>query len=151
MCAMQHNPRLYILDEPTSGLDPLMQREFYAILKEKNEAGATVFLSSHILSEVERYCKHAAVIREGRLLVSDSVASLGHTGVKRVTLRDASGVPDIPNIRNVQNENNTVNFLYGGKPEALIQALSSITFRDITITDPDLEEVFMHYYAKEGE
>lgn len=151
VCAMQHNPRLYILDEPTSGLDPLMQREFYAILKEKNEAGATVFLSSHILSEVVRYCKHAAVIREGRLLVSDSVSSLGHTGVKRVTLRDASGVPDIPNIRNVQNENNTLNFLYGGKPEALIQALSSITFRDITITDPDLEEVFMHYYAKEGE
>ena len=66
--ALQHRPELYILDEPTSGLDPLMQRQFYSILQKRNEEGATVFLSSHILSEIERYCKHAAVIREGKLL-----------------------------------------------------------------------------------
>ena len=64
VCAMQHRPRLYILDEPTSGLDPLMQREFYALLQERSREGATVFLSSHVLSEVQRYCRHAAVIRE---------------------------------------------------------------------------------------
>ena len=80
VCAMQHKPKLYILDEPTSGLDPLMQREFYSLLKERNEEGATVFLSSHILSEVQRYCKHAAVVREGSLLISDSGISRPYRG-----------------------------------------------------------------------
>ena len=149
VCALQHNPSLYILDEPTSGLDPLMQREFYSLLKEKNDAGATVFLSSHILSEVGRYCKHAAVIREGKLLVCDSVENLGHTGVKRVSLRGISKIPDIPNIRDFKVENDTVNFLYSGKPDALLKELSCLSFNDISIADPDLEEVFMHYYAKE--
>jgi len=80
VCALQHRPKLYILDEPTSGLDPLMQREFYAILKERNEAGATVFLSSHVLSEVRRYCKNAAILREGRLIVRDAVSNWDVTG-----------------------------------------------------------------------
>jgi len=90
VAAFQHRPSLYVLDEPTSGLDPLMQKEFYSIVKERNDEGATVFLSSHILSEVERYCKSAAVIKDGKLLASDSVEKLGHTGVKRVTLRKIS-------------------------------------------------------------
>ena len=78
VAALQHSPCLYILDEPTSGLDPLMQKEFYSLLKERNDEGATVFLSSHVLSEIGRYCKSAAVIREGRILVSDSVQTLGN-------------------------------------------------------------------------
>lgn len=151
VCALQHNPRLYILDEPTSGLDPLMQREFYSILQERNEAGATVFLSSHVLSEVGRYCKHAAVIREGRLLVSDSVDKLGHTGVKRVTLRGIRDIPQIENVRDVKTENDTVNFLYSGKSKDLLKELSGLSFEDFTVTDPDLEEVFLHYYAKEAD
>ena len=69
--------------------EELYPKEIYEILKSRNEEGATVFLSSHILSEVERYCKKAAVIREGRILVSDAVSRLGHTGVKRVILRGA--------------------------------------------------------------
>ncbi|MFO7160325.1 MAG: ABC transporter ATP-binding protein [[Clostridium] cellulosi] len=150
VCALQHRPRLYILDEPTSGLDPLMQREFYTILKERNEEGATIFLSSHVLSEVGRYCKHAAVIRDGRLLVSDSVEKLGHTGVKRVTLQGINALPKMENVRDVKYENNSVNFLYSGQADTLIRELSKLSFDDITITDPDLEEVFMHYYTKEG-
>ena len=67
VCALQHKPKLYILDEPTSGLDPLMQREFFALLKERNDEGATVFLSSHILSEIQQHCNHAAVIRDGKI------------------------------------------------------------------------------------
>ena len=86
VCALQHMPDLCILDEPTSGLDPLMQREFYAILEERNQKGATIFVSSHILSEIQRYCRHAAVIREGRLLALDSTERLGHTDTKRVRL-----------------------------------------------------------------
>lgn len=149
VCAMQHRPKLYILDEPTSGLDPLMQREFYALLKERNGDGATVFLSSHVLSEVQRYCKHAAVIREGRILISDSVERLGHTGAKRVTLRGVSEMPKLDNVRDVSLSNNAVSFLYSGKPDVLIKTLSVLQIEDITIGEPDLEEVFMHYYVKE--
>lgn len=149
VCAMQHKPKLYILDEPTSGLDPLMQREFYSLLKERNEDGATVFLSSHILSEVQKYCKHAAVIREGKLLVCDSVEELGHTGAKRVTLRGVSEVPALDQIKDVKTAQDAVSFLYSGKPDLLLKALSGLPITDVTIAEPDLEEVFMHYYVKE--
>lgn len=80
VCALQHDPALYILDEPTSGLDPLVQREFYGILKEREAKGATVFLSSHVLSEVRRYCKNAAILREGRLVALDAVKNWDPTG-----------------------------------------------------------------------
>ncbi len=149
VCALQHRPKLYILDEPTSGLDPLMQREFYSLLKERNEEGATVFLSSHVLSEVQRYCKHAAVIREGRLLACDSVENLGHTGAKRVTLRGVTAVPELEHIRDVKTSAEGVSFLYGGKAGLLLSELSKLPLTDITIAEPDLEEIFMHYYAKE--
>jgi len=150
VCALQHRPSLYILDEPTSGLDPLMQREFYSILEERNKEGATVFLSSHVLSEVARYCKHAAVIRDGKILVCDSVEKLGHTGVKKVSLRGVSSLPDeLIGISDVKYENDSVNFLYSGKPSALLTSLSSAELEDINITDPDLDEIFMHFYAKE--
>lgn len=149
IAALQHSPRLYILDEPTSGLDPLMQKEFYSILKERNEAGATVFLSSHVLSEIGRYCKGAAVIREGRILVSDRVERLGHTGVKRVTLRGVASVPTVENAADMKLEGDVLSFLYGGAPAELMHELSRLSFDDLTIADPDLDEMFMHYYAKE--
>lgn len=150
VCAMQHQPQLYILDEPTSGLDPLMQREFYSILEERNKNGATIFLSSHILSEVARHCKHAAVIREGRILVSDSIDKLGHTGIKRVMLRGIEQLPEMMHVKDIKIENDVIQFLYDGKPEQLLKELSSLSFEDINISDPDLEEIFMHYYVKEG-
>ena len=149
VCALQHKPRLYILDEPTSGLDPLMQKEFYTILKERNDEGATVFLSSHVLSEIGRYCKSAAVIREGRILVSDSVERLGHTGVKKVTLRGVSGNVSVDNAKDINAFGDTVNFLYSGNAKDLTRQLSSLEFEDVNISDPELDEVFMHFYAKE--
>ena len=151
VCAMQHKPSLYILDEPTSGLDPLMQREFYNILKERNEKGATVFLSSHILSEVGRYCKKAAVIREGKILVSDSVEKLGHTGVKRVSVKGISDIPKALNAKIIKNENENIQFLYNGDISLLIKEMSNFRLQDINITDPELDEVFMHFYTKEDE
>ena len=147
--AMQHNPRLYILDEPTSGLDPLMQQEFYSLLKERNRQGATVFLSSHILSEVTRYCEHAAVIREGSVLVSDSVKNLAHTGVKQVTLQGIAAAPEINGTTNMSFNNGCAKFLYRGEQSELIRALSALRFEDVTIADPDFEDIFLHYYTKE--
>lgn len=148
VCALQHEPRLCILDEPTSGLDPLMQREFYAILEERNAGGATIFVSSHILSEIQRYCRHAAVIREGRILTVDSTENLGHTDTKRVRLRGVAAPPDLPHIKDIQADGDSVSFLYGGGADTLLSALSKLHLTDITILEPDLEEIFMHYYAE---
>lgn len=149
VCALQHEPDLYVLDEPTSGLDPLVQREFYSILKERNEKGATVFLSSHVLSEVERFCKHAAVIKDGRLLACDSVEGLSHTGAKRVTVKGIKTFAEFENIRDIKYSDGNVTFLYSGEAPRLVRELSAFAFDDISITDPELDEVFMHYYARE--
>lgn len=148
VCALQHMPKLCILDEPTSGLDPLIQREFYAILEERNKNGCTIFLSSHVLSEVQRYCKHAAVIREGKLLVSDSVKTLGHTKAKRITVRGIQKPPALPHIKDIQKNGDTLHFLYSGKLDLLLESLAKLPLTDISITEPDLEEIFLHYYEK---
>ena len=151
VCALQHKPKLYILDEPTSGLDPLIQKEFFTILQERNAEGATVFLSSHVLSEVAKYCKHAAVIRKGRILVCDSMDKLAKTGVKRVSLSGVTEVPTLPQIRNMTQEGDILRFLYQGEIRQLLTSLASMDLRDVTITDPDPEEIFLHYYEKEVE
>lgn len=151
VAALQHSPELIVMDEPTSGLDPLMQKQFYTILKERNDQGATVFLSSHVLSEVQRYCKHAAVIRQGRLLVCDSVHNLGHTGIKRVTLRGAGELPSLASIRNVQVKEEAVQFFFEGENAELIRLLSTLSFSDFSVTDPDLDEIFLHYYQEKEE
>ena len=149
VCALQHKPELCILDEPTSSLDPLMQREFYSILTERNNEGATVFLSSHVLSEVGKYCKKAAVIKEGRIIVEDTVEKLAHTGIKRVTLKGASSISKNDQVRDLRVDEDSATFLYSGDPGMLIEYLKGLRPCDFTVTDPDLEEVFMHYYRKE--
>lgn len=151
VCALQHKPKLCVLDEPTSGLDPLIQGEFYKILEERNKAGATIFLSSHVLSEVQKHCRRAAVIREGRLIALDSMKNLGRTEAKRVTVKGMETLPSIEHVRNVKKIDDKIRFLYNGEPSALLRALSQLPLTDIEITEPDLEEIFLHYYAKEGE
>lgn len=149
VCALQHEPELCILDEPTSGLDPLIQREFYRILAERNKAGTTIFLSSHVLSEIQKYCKHAAVIREGRILACDSIENLGHANAKEVTLSGVTAPPILEGMRNVKTEADTVSFLYSGETQKLLNALTQLNATDVIITEPDLEEIFMHYYKEE--
>lgn len=150
VCAMQHNPRLYILDEPTSGLDPLMQKEFFTLLKERHKTGATIFLSSHILSEIQRNCNRAAIIREGRIIACDRVENLTQTNTKHVTVHGITSLPDIPNIRNLQTISDGFSFLFQGEISVLLQILSRINLTDVNIADPDLEEIFLHYYEKGG-
>ncbi len=150
VCAMQHEPRLYVMDEPTSGLDPLMQREFYALLKERSAQGATVFLSSHVLSEVQRYCSHAAVIRGGRLLACGSVEQLGHTGAKRVTLRGVGAAPALDGVRSAVPTADGVSFWYSGAPGPLLGALAGRPVADLRSTEPDVDEVCVLYYQEGG-
>lgn len=151
VCALQHKPRLCILDEPTSGLDPLMQKEFFDILKERHSGGATIFLSSHVLSEIQKNCSRAAIIKDGRLIALDSVENLSKTSAKRVTLHGVSALPKSLSARSVETNGDSVSFLYNGDIKELLNAASALPIYDMTITEPSLDEIFMHYYEKGGE
>lgn len=148
VCAMQHNPQLYIMDEPTSGLDPLIQKEFFALLHEKQQEGATVFFSSHVLSEIQSHCSKAAIIREGHLVVADSIENLSKTNAKRVMFQGVTEVPENLKAKSVTVVEDMVSFLYQGDVNELLQTASRLSLKDITITEPELEEVFLHYYEK---
>lgn len=147
VCALQHNPRLCILDEPTGGLDPLMQKEFFSILEERNKNGVTVFLSSHILSEVQHNCTKAAIIREGQIIACNTVDKLSKTNAKRIHIEGNVDLSLLSKTKDIQREENSVSFLYGGDINQLIKTLSQNKINDLSISDPDLEEIFMHYYA----
>ncbi|MBE5923315.1 MAG: ABC transporter ATP-binding protein [Lachnospiraceae bacterium] len=146
VCAVQHEPELLILDEPTSGLDPLMQREFFEILKEQNEKGSTIFFSSHILSEVQNHCRTAAFIRDGRIIVSDKVEKLEETGAKKVTLTGDFDAEGISGINDLKVENDVTSFLYKGDVKLLLKKLADSDLSNVNITEPSLEEIFMNYY-----
>lgn len=175
VCALQHSPSLCVFDEPTSGLDPLIQKEFFEILKERNAQGTTIFLSSHILSEVQKYCSRAAVIREGRIAACGDLAKLSGTSAKRITLTGAdeealrrllAAIPEVlaekraqkgdaspaptghPDIRDFHTGDNTVSFLFEGNIKILMDLLPQISYTDITVTEPDLNEIFMHFYEQ---
>ena len=151
VCALQHKPRLCILDEPTSGLDPLMQKEFFDILKERHSNGATIFLSSHILSEIQKNCSRAAIIKDGRLIALDTVEKLSKTGTKRVTLHGVNTVPQVLAVKSVEVGDDSISFLYNGDIKTLLDSVSALPIFDINITEPSLDEIFMHYYEKGGE
>jgi len=131
VCAMQHKPRLFIFDEPTSGLDPLMQAEFFKLILEYNRQGTTCFLSSHVLSEIKKYCRHAAIIREGALVRTDTVENLTKTSAKRIHLVK-DGVEE--------------SFVYQGNLNELFAGFAGHNIEDIVIEEPELDEIFMHYY-----
>ena len=151
VCALQHEPAVCILDEPTSGLDPLMQREFFSILKERHEQGTTIFLSSHILSEIQRNCTRAAIIREGRIIACDSVEVLGRTNAKRIHIQGDLDLSSLSGIKDLKRSEHGMSFLFGGDINDLIRVLSGQDIHDLSIAEPDLEEIFMHYYVDGGE
>ena len=135
VCAMQHKPELFIFDEPTSGLDPLMQAEFFKLIMEYNKHGTTCFLSSHVLSEINKYCKHAAIIREGKLICTDTVENLTRTNTKRIRM-----------IRDGKEED----FVFKGDLNQLFAGFAGHNIEDIVIEEPELDEIFMHYYEEEA-
>ena len=145
-----HNPRLLILDEPTSGLDPLIQNHFFDILNEQNEKGTTIFFSSHVLSDVEKFCHRVAFIKNGRIVNEDDINSLKEKLLSRITYRLKEGKDDItlqtPGVISVEKNEHGTSFLYRGEMPQLLKELSQLPVEKITITEPDLEEVFMHYY-----
>ena len=144
-----HSPKLIILDEPTSGLDPLMQRTFFDLIRKENERGATVLFSSHILSEVQRICDRVAIIKDGRIVNTQKIAELRQNSYKRVsfTSQDSASSFTLPGAEDMHIEHNHVSFIYKGDVNALLAALSKVTLTNADITEPELEEIFMHYYS----
>ena len=151
VCALQSNPSMLILDEPTGGLDPLMQREFFDIIRERNQDGTTIFLSSHVLSEVQRNCNRAAIIREGTMIACDRVEDLAKNNAKRVSVYGNVDLNGLNGIRDRKVVDKVISFLYSGNMNDLLQRFSQGEVLDLNISEPDLEEVFLHYYQKEGE
>lgn len=131
VCAMQHKPRLLILDEPTSGLDPLMQEAFFKLILEYNAQGTTCFLSSHVISEVKRYCRNAAIIRDGAIIRVDTVENLSKSNLRRIKLTENGIVEE---------------FVHTGSMKELLKKLEGRNVEDLLIEEPSLEELFIHYY-----
>ena len=148
--ALQHSPTLLLLDEPTGGLDPLMQREFFNLLEEEHKEGKTIFMSSHILSEIEHHAERAVFIREGEIILDKKVVDISKNSARRVSLRGSVDLSSLPCVTKEEKEKDGVSFLYSGDAQLLLDVLSKGKVKDITITEPDLEEVFLHYYTKEN-
>lgn len=144
-----HEPKLLILDEPTSGLDPLMQKNFFSLLKEEKAKGTTIFLSSHILSDVQALCNRLAIIKDGKIIKQDDIKSLRENLYKKVSIKSLVASEKIQNINGVSDYERIQNesrFLYHGEIQPLLQALTSEHPYDVIIEDPSLEEMFLHHY-----
>ncbi len=150
--AFMHKPELLILDEPTTGLDPLMQQAFYRLIAEVKAAGRTVFLSSHILPEVERVCDRVGIIREGRLVAVETVEALKARALRRLEIHFAAPVPketfaEVMGVRDLTVEGPMLRCAVAGPLDALIKAAARFEVRDVISHEPTLEEVFLAYYG----
>jgi ABC-2 type transport system ATP-binding protein len=152
--ALMHHPELLLLDEPTSGLDPLMQQAVLGLLREANSAGATIFFSSHIMSEVENAAGRVAIIRAGKIVEIAETTSLTRRLLNRLTVRfkkpvDVTELGRLPGVELLTGNGHTsVTLQVSGDMEKLVQALGQLPILDLESERPSLEEVFLTYYKK---
>ncbi|MDQ7094043.1 ABC transporter ATP-binding protein [Desulfosporosinus sp. PR] len=148
-----HEPKLIILDEPTSGLDPLMQHKFFELIKAENEKGATVFFSSHILSEVQRMCSRVAFIKEGQVIKLEKMSDLREKNYKLIKLETERQLDGaffaMPGVSKLELSGLAASFLFKGDINRVLKKLAEISISNLLIIEPELEEIFMHYYTKE--
>lgn len=148
-----HEPKLIILDEPTSGLDPLMQQKFFDLLFEENKKGATILLSSHVLSEVQRLCSRVAIIKEGKIIKLETMSNLTENNYKKFKLDVKSEIDKnffaLSGISNLEIKDKTISFLFKGNINLILKKIAEIDLYNLWIEEPNLEEIFMHYYEKE--
>jgi ABC-2 type transport system ATP-binding protein len=155
--AFMNKPEVLIMDEPSSGLDPLVQREFQALMREVTANGSTVFLSSHTLSEVQRVADRVGIIRHGKLIALEAVASLRSKGIRSVefffdTAVDPAVFEALPGVRDVAVQNHHVILSFSGQMETLIKVVTErYTLMDISTQEADLEEIFLTYYRDEDD
>jgi ABC-2 type transport system ATP-binding protein len=146
-----HSPDLLILDEPTGGLDPMMQEEFLALIGEERDRGATVFLSSHELDEVERICDRVGIVREARLVAVERIPDLLGRARRKVTVRLADGdgleeLRGLAGVSDVERADGGVSFRFAGDLDPVVKALAAHHVTDLEVSRPTLEEVFLGYY-----
>ena len=150
---LQHQPRLLILDEPTSGLDPLMQNRFFDLLREENKKGVTVLFSSHILGEVQKLSHRVGIVKEGRLIKLEDMATLRTqtTKIVRLELKGPAdpGMFSLDGSRDLHVDGSSASFLYKGDINRLTAVLAPLELADCWIGEPDLEDIFLHYYTRE--
>ncbi len=147
--SLLHSPKLLILDEPTSGLDPLVQSAFYEILREENNRGATIFLSSHVLSEVQKICSRVGIIRNGEIIKVESIDNLKKNLLKRIRIVFKNGLPgefDPPGAIKSEKNENSAQFMFEGDLNELLAYISNFEIENLLIEDPTLEEIFLHFY-----
>lgn len=144
-----HQPKVILLDEPTSGLDPLMQQKFFKLIRQENERGATIFFSSHILGEVQKMCNRVAIIKEGSVIKIEDIKTLQKDNYKKIRVAASDLDPsqfEFEGVLNLQKENGVVSFFYKGDINVITRKISENEVSDVTIEEPTLEEIFMHYY-----
>jgi ABC-2 type transport system ATP-binding protein len=153
--ALQHRPDLLMLDEPTSGLDPLVQQEFYSVIREAKAEGRTIFMSSHILSEVERTCDRVAIIRDGRLTRVDRVEALRDLAHHQVELRFTGPAPTaefeaLPGVSDVVAEDHVLRMRVSGAITPVVKAAARYELSDFVSREPSLEETFLAEYGPQA-
>jgi ABC-2 type transport system ATP-binding protein len=149
--SLLHNPKLLILDEPTAGLDPLMQANFFELLRSENRKGMTIFYSSHILGDVQMLCKRVAIIKEGKIIQLEDIETLRKKQLKKVYVEFGDQVSkenfSIPGIESIiTGTGNILSFMYSGDINELVGLLAGRKIVNLMIEEPSLEEIFMHYY-----
>lgn len=154
--AFMSDPDLLVLDEPTNGLDPLVQQTFYGLLAEARAAGRTIFLSSHILPEVERICDRVGILREGRLVAVERIADLRARAIRRLEIEFCREIPadafaGVPGIRDVVVEGAVLRCTVLGSMDPVFKAANVYEIRTVSSTEPSLEEVFLAYYGEEAD
>lgn len=154
IAALMHSPDMLILDEPTSGLDPLIQAEFYAILRERRAEGKTTFMSSHILSEVQNICDRVGFIRDGKLVNIAPLDDLLQKAPQEVSVIFADAPPiaalkHVAGIRHPRAHGDALIFDFSGDTNKLLRVLAAHRIKNLTITEPDLEKLFLHYYQSD--
>jgi len=155
LVALMNQPELLILDEPTNGLDPLMQQTFNDLMREAQREGRTVFLSSHVLSEVQAICDRVAVLRAGRLQAVERISDLTRAEFRWVTvrLRDTdtarldTALAAVPGVSDVTVNGDTIRLRLGGDFDPLLRALSDCYVVDLHVREPSLEEIFLTFYG----
>ena len=152
--AVMHKPELLLLDEPTNGLDPLMQQEVLEVLREANRSGATIFFSSHIMSEVEEIAGRVGIIRAGEIVEVAETSSLARRTLNRITVRfkrpvECNGLLEIPGVTIVaRGDSTSVTLQVTGDMELLVQALGRMPVLDLETRRPSLEDAFLSYYTQ---
>lgn len=147
-----HEPKLIILDEPTSGLDPLMQQKFFELLQEENRKGATILFSSHILGEVQRMCDRVGIIKEGKIIQLEKISALQENNYKKIKVQTTVCTDkdyfNINGVSNLEVRQNVISFLFRGDINLIMKKISEIELANVWVEEPDLEEIFLHFYEK---